>query len=110
MGKVQSDNKLLGTLAGFYSEKVHTDKTYVIQHTKNKPLVLVRVVVNTSSASVVTLRDLGDAEDGGTHGPEVIANLKASVAEGTYHYSLPINGDLEIQNPGGSDLTIVFSN
>lgn len=107
MGKTKSDNRFLGLLTGHYAQKLHTSAlSATIPHKTGEPMVILRVCVNTSTASVITLTDLGT----GTHGQEVIASMKASIVEGVYPYGVPCYGDLKIDNPGGSDLTIVYSN
>lgn len=108
MGKTKSDNRFLGLLTGHYAQKLHTSGNATIPHKVTEPMVLLSVVVNTSTASAITITDMGIA--GTAHGVEVVAVLKASVAEQTFFYGLPCYGDLKIDNPGGSDLTIVYSN
>lgn len=103
MSRVKSDNRLLGLLTGNYSRWDHVVNSKTISTKSGEPFVLMTVVVNTTSASAITLYDAGDNN-------RVIASLKASVIEGDYNYNLPLKGGLKIDNPGGSDLTVVFSN
>lgn len=112
MSEVKSDNRHLSILTGYGTRWAHnTGNTSTAQPTTyankaGEPFVLRRLVINTSSASAITLTDTGNA----TNSARVIANLKASVSEGTYSYDLPLLGSLKVDNPGGSDLTIVFAN
>jgi hypothetical protein len=106
MSRVKSDNALLGVLTGHYARWVHTKGNTTINAKAGTPLVLQRVVINTTAAGDITLTDSGDA----THGAEVIADIKASVLEGAIEYHLPLRGNLVVTNAGGSDITIVFSN
>lgn len=103
MARIQSDNRQLGILGGsetrWYNSKVAETKT--ISPRAGSVVILHRIVVNSTTASAISIRDSGTG---------TIGTLKASVAENTYRYGVPCRGNLVIDNPGGSDLTIVFSN
>lgn len=103
MGAVQSSNRSLGILSGFGVRWIHSDgsKTTTISPKTGQGVVLHRLIVNTTAASAITIRDSAVG---------VIGVLKASVAEGTYPYGLPIKGNLIVEVAGASDVTIVFSN
>lgn len=106
MSRVKSDNDLLGVLTGHYARWVHTKGNITIPPKSGTSFVLVKLIINTTSASDITLTDTGD----NNHAATVIADIKASVLERTLEYNLPLFGSLKVDNPGGSDLTIVFSN
>lgn len=106
MSRVKSDNRLLSILTGHAVRWLHTVGSATINAKSGEPFVLLSVVINSTTASAITLTDTGNA----TNAARVIANLKASVVEGTYEYNLPLLGSLKIDNPGGSDLTVTFSN
>lgn len=103
MGRVKSDNRLLGQLTGNYNRFRHSGaaETITIPPATGEFVVLERIVIGTTSASAIVVRS---AVDG------VILTLKASISEGTYTFNLPVRGNLIIENPGGSDLLVVFSN
>lgn len=107
MGRVKSDNRYLGVSSGFDTRWVHsTNTSFTIAKKTGEPFVLVRMIISNTSASAITLTDTGDTN----HAARVIANPKASISEGTYTFMLPLDGSLRVDNPGGSDLTIVYSN
>lgn len=112
MSEVKSDNRHLSILTGYGTRWAHnngniaaaTPTTYA--NKSGEPFVLNRLIINTSSASAITLTDTGNA----TNSARVIANIKASISETTLTYNLPLLGSLKVDNPGGSDLTLVFVN
>lgn len=103
MGRVKSDNRHLGVLSGYEARWEHNDggRTSTIRPRAGEVVVLHRIVINTTSATAITVRD-------STNG--VIAVIKASVAESTLNYNLKLKGNLIVENAGTSDLTIVYSN
>lgn len=105
MGRVKSDNRHLGILSGYECRWRHSGaaETITIAPRSGEPVVLHRIVIGTTTASAIVVRDSVNG---------VISTLKASIAEGTYEYNLKlkIGSDLIVENPGGSDITIVFSN
>lgn len=103
MGRVKTDNRHLGILTGYEARWVHNDggRTTTITPRAGEPVVLHRIVVNTTSASVIVVRDSING---------VIATLKASVAEQPFDYFLKLKGNLIVENSGTSDITIVYSN
>lgn len=102
MGRVKSDNRLLGQLTGNYSRFRHSGvaETITIVPASGEFVVLQRIVIGTTTASAVIVRDANG----------VILTLKASISEGTYTFNLLCKGTLTVENPGGSDLLVVFSN
>lgn len=102
MGQVKSDNRFLGIASGHYTRWIHNDgsKTTTITPRANEPVVLHRLVVNTTAASTIIIRDSAAG---------VIATLKASISEGTYTYGVRCKGNLIVEVAGASDVTIVFS-
>lgn len=112
MSRTKSDNKLLGTLTGNYVSWIHNTGNQTsgvpntIAHKTGEPFVLLSVIVNTTSSSAITLIDAGDS----THAARVVAVLKASIGEQPMNYNLALIGDLKVDNPGNSDLTITYSN
>lgn len=103
MGQVQSDNRHLGLISGYGARWIHNDgsKTTTVTPKAGQIVVFHRIVVNTTAASAITIRDSSVG---------VIAVLKASIAEGSYLYNLPLKGNLVVEVAGASDVTIVFSN
>lgn len=103
MGAVKSDNRHLAALVGYEGRWLHSGaaETKTITPHGTEPIILHRIVVNTTTASAIIVRDSAVG---------VIATLKASVSEGTYVYAVKLKGNLIVENPGGSDITIVFSN
>lgn len=101
MARPKTDNRHLAILSGYEVRWAHNTATTTYAAHAGEPFVLGRVIVNTTSASPVVLIDTATG---------VIASLKASVAEGTYPYNLRLRGNLRVENSGGSDLTITFSN
>lgn len=101
MGRIKSDNHHLALLAGYETQWVHSPKaeTITITPRSGEPVLLLGVDVNTTSASAVIVRDSAVG---------VIATLKASIAEGSYLRPMKLRGNLIVENPGGSDLTIRF--
>lgn len=73
--------------------------TYVLDTDKG---TLRRIVVNTTANGTITVYD-NSAGSG-----NVIAVLKASVAEGTYTYELPYVTGLTVVTAAGSDITVVY--
>lgn len=106
MSRVKSDNFLLGVLTGHNTRWIHTVGNVTVNAKSGSPFVLLSVIVNSTTASAITLTDTGDAN----HGARVIANIKASIAEQPIPFNLALFGSLKVDNPGGSDLTITFSN
>lgn len=102
MGRVKSDNRLLGQLTGNYSRFRHSSvaETITVVPASGEFVVLQRIVIGTTTASAIIVRDANG----------VILTLKASISEGTYTFNLPCKGNLTVENPGGSDLLVVFSN
>lgn len=102
MGRVKSDNRLLGQIAGNYNRFKHSAvaETVTITPASGEFVVLERILIGTTTASAIVIRD--------TNG--VILTLKASISEGTYTFNIPVKGNLIVENPGGSDILIVFSN
>jgi hypothetical protein len=103
MARIKSDNRHLAIASGYETRWRHSGaaETVTILPRSGEFVVLHRIIVNTTSASTVNVRDSAVG---------VIGTLKASVAEGTYAYNVRCRGNLIVENPGGSDLTIVFSN
>lgn len=103
MGRVKSDNRLLGQVAGNYNRYRHSAvaETVTIPPAVGEFVVLERIVIGTTTASAIVVRSSVDG---------VILSLKASISEGTYTFNLPLKGSLIVENPGGSDLLVVFSN
>lgn len=103
MGQVKSDNRFLGIQSGHYARWIHNDgsRTTTITPRSTEPVVLHRLVVNTTSASTIIIRDSAAG---------VIAVLKASIAEGAIQYGVKCKGNLIVEVAGASDVTIVFSN
>lgn len=101
MGAVQSDNRLLSILAGFGSQYIHSDggETTTITPKSGQTVTLQKILLNTNGAAVI-IRD--------TSG--VIGVIAADAPEQTFPYALPVNGTLYVENPGASDITIVFTN
>lgn len=102
MGRVKSDNRLLGQVAGNYNRYRHSSaaETVTIAPAAGEFVVLQRIVIGTTTASAITVRSVEG----------VLLNLKASISEGTYTFNVPVKGNLIVENPGGSDILIVFSN
>lgn len=102
MGRVKSDNRLLGQVAGNYNRYRHSGaaETVTIAPAAGEFVVLQRIVIGTTTASAIIVRS---AEG-------VILTLKASIVEGTYHFGILVKGNLIVENPGGSDILIVHSN
>lgn len=102
MGRVKTDNRLLGQLTGNYNRYRHSGvaETVTIPPASGEYVVLQRIIIGTTTASAIIVR----CSDG------VVLTLKASIAEGTYTFNLPVRGNLIVENPGGSDILIVFSN
>lgn len=102
----KSDNFWSAAAAGGVTQWVHIDsgntgRTTIKQSTKsNSGLILCNIVVNTTGSTSNTV--ITDSKRG------VVANIKASVTEKDYHYNIPIQGDLWIDNPGGQDLTVIY--
>ena len=103
---IKSDNEWAAIQGGGQTSWVHIDagntgRTTIKRSTKTgAALILCNIVVNTtgsSSSSVVT-----------DSGRGVIAVLKASVSEKDFHYNIPLQGDLLIDNAGGADLTVIY--
>ncbi len=69
--------------------------------------VLVDIVVNTTAAGTITVYD-----ETGSDTTNVVAILKASVAEGTYSFGQPagitLTRGLKIVTAAASDITVVF--
>lgn len=101
MARVKSDNRHLGILSGYERRWAHNVATATYAPRAGEPFVLHKVVINTTSASAILLIDTAVG---------VIATIKASVLEGTFHYDIKLRGSLRVENPGGSDLTVTFSN
>jgi hypothetical protein len=101
MGRTKSENRFAGVQTGFYSRWQHVTGNATISPRAGEIVVLHSVNVNTTTASPVILRDSAVG---------VIATIAASAVGQTFAYMLPLRGDLIIENPGGSDLTITFSN
>lgn len=101
MARVKTDNRHLGILSGYEQRWAHNTATATYTAHAGEPFVLNKVVVNTSSSSAVVLVDTAVG---------VIATLKASISEGSYVYHIKLRGNLRVENPGGSDLTVTFSN
>lgn len=103
MGQVKSDNRLLGIETGHYARWIHNDgsRTTTITPRTNEPVVLHRLIVNTTSASAIIVRDSAVG---------VIATLKASIAEGDINFGVKCKGNLIVEVAGASDVTIVYSN
>lgn len=107
MSEIKSDNRHLSILVGYGVRWWHgVDPQETLAAKTGEPFVLLSVIVNSTTASAITLTDTGNA----TNAPRVIANLKASIAEGMYEFNLPLLGSLKVDNPGGSDLTITYVN
>lgn len=106
MSEVKSDNRHLSVLDGYGSRWQHVTGSVTIAAKTGEPFVLVRLVINTTSATAITLYDTGNA----TNAQRVIANIKASVVEQELDYNIPLLGSLKIDNAGNSDLTVVFVN
>lgn len=64
--------------------------------------VLRAIVVGTTSAGAIKVYD--STGSGGSQ----IAELKASVAEGTYRFDCRFAKGLHIENPVGSKITVVY--
>lgn len=103
MGRVKSDNRLLGQLVGNYNRWRHSAavETVTIGRATGEYFILEKILIGTTTASAIIVRDSA----GG-----VVLTLKASIAEGTYNFNIPLTGNLIVENPGGSDILIVFSN
>lgn len=103
MGRIKSDNRHLGVLSGYEVRWIHNDggKTTTVTPHVGEPVVLHGIDVNTTSASAIVVRDSAVG---------VIAVLKASIAEGIYLRPKRLKGNLIVENPGTSDITINFSN
>jgi len=103
---VKSENYLAGIQAGTNTSWVHIDagntgRTTIRRSTKTGAvLILCNVVVNTTGATSGTV--ISDTAVGN------IAVIKASVQEKDFHYNISIKGNLQIDNPGGADLTVVY--
>lgn len=102
MGRVKSDNRLLGQITGNYNRSRHSGvaETITIAPASGEFVILERILIGTTTASAIIVRDANG----------VLSTLKASIAEGTYNFNLPCKGNLIVENPGGSDILIVFSN
>jgi hypothetical protein len=103
MARVKSDNRHLGILSGYETRWRHSAvaETVTITPRAGEPAVLHHIVVGTTSSSAIIVRDSING---------VILTLKASISEGTYHCAVRIKGNLIVENPGGSDILIVYSN
>jgi len=101
MARIKSDNRHLGILSGYEARWVHNTGNQTITPRSGEVIVLHNVVVNTTSGTAIILKDSAVG---------VIASIKASVLEGDFIYNLRLKGNLIIENAGGSDLTITFSN
>jgi hypothetical protein len=66
--------------------------------------ILKSIVVGTTSASAI---EVYDGTDGGSENAK-LAELKASVAEGTYEFDCVFAKGLIVWNPGRSKITIVW--
>lgn len=103
MGRLKSDNRHLGILSG-YEVRWRNSKvaeTVTITPRGGEVVVLHGIDVNTTTATAIVVRD----SSVGT-----IGTLKASIAEGPYLGPLKVKGNLVVENPGGSDITIRYSN
>lgn len=101
MGRTKSDNRLLSIAAGFSSRwDHHTGGTKTYTPRTGESVVLHRIIINTTSASAIIIRDSAVG---------VIATIAASTAAGDISYGITCRGNLVIENPGNSDLTVVFS-
>ena len=65
---------------------------------------LVRIILTETAAGTITIYD--EATGGTT---DVIAVLKASIAEGTYEFGINYAKGLQIVTAGASKLTVVYS-
>ncbi len=103
MSRIKSDNHHLGLLSGYETQWIHSGKaeTITITPRSTEVVLLNGIDVNTTSASAVVVRDSAVG---------VLATLKASIAEGSYLKGYRVKGNLIVENPGGSDLTIHFHN
>ena len=61
--------------------------------------VLVRVIVGTTAAGIITFND--------ALGAKLV--LKASIPEGSYQVGVEFAGKIEVVTAGASDITVVFS-
>lgn len=104
MGRLKSDNRHLGTLSGYEGRWIHsTAATVTIRPRSGENVVLHSIFIGTTSATAIIIRDSVDG---------VMSTLKASIPEGFYplNVALKVGRNLVIENPGGSDLLIRFSN
>lgn len=103
MARIKSDNRHLGILSGYEARWRHSAvaETITITPRAGEPVVLHQIIINTTSASAIIVRDSAVG---------VVAGIKASIVEQPMAYYLKLKGNLIVENPGGSDLTIVFSN
>lgn len=105
MGRLKTDNRHLGTISGYEGRWRHSGKaeTITIPPRSGENVVLHSITIGTTTASAIVIRDSVDG---------VMLTLKASIPEGPYplNVSLKVGRSLIIENPGGSDILIRFSN
>lgn len=102
MARIKSDNRHLAILTGYETRHRHSAvaETVTIAPRSGEFVVLHGILLGSTTASAIVVRDA----DG------VKVTLKASVAEGPYPFNIKCKGSLIVENPGGSDILIVFSN
>lgn len=65
---------------------------------------LVRIVVGETAAGAITVYN--EAAGGST---DVVAVLKASIAEGTYEFGVTCSAGIQVVTAGASKITVVYS-
>lgn len=101
MARLKSDNRHLGILSGYEARWMHAPSgTVTIAPRAGEPVVLHKVVLNTNGGALV----LRDSAVG------VIATIALDAPEGTFWYGLKLKGSLIVENPSGTDATVIFSN
>lgn len=78
---------------------ISTAGTYVVKASRG---ILKRIVVNTTANGAITVYDNATGEG------NVIAILKASIAEGSYEFESTFWNGLVIKTAANSDITAVF--
>ena len=88
--------------------QTHNSKAYISSATTTQvytgPCALVRLVVTETAAGTITVYD--EAAGGSTN---VVAVLKASIAEGTYDFNVGCSKGLQVVTAGASKVTVVYN-
>lgn len=91
----------------YKSTYIAAGATTAITGTTGKMTKLIRITVGETAAGAIKVYD---AVSGGALDANQKAELKASIAEGTYEYGITMSQGLQIVSLGNSKFTVVWSN